>query len=153
MNQLHSPTVEKRTAMGVLFPTVLNTLALQYCVMSCVTSKQPNAPAQHHNNTSQQRITKTHHNNTTTQQYNITTTHKLIHTITKLCKNDKPDISIPSYKSNIQKTHCCRQESYKTRNREAGRADCVNTWQGTAPTHRYMLVNNQASSDVHLVTL
>ena len=40
----HSPTVENRTAMGVLLPISLNTLALQYFVMSSVTSKYPKAP-------------------------------------------------------------------------------------------------------------
>jgi hypothetical protein len=37
-------TNEKRTAIGVFFPTSENTTALVYCVMSCVTSKKPNAP-------------------------------------------------------------------------------------------------------------
>lgn len=39
------PTVEKRTPIGVFFPTSENTLALQYLVMSWVTSKYPKAPA------------------------------------------------------------------------------------------------------------
>lgn len=41
---LSPPTVENLTATGVCFPTLENKSALQYCVMSCVTSKYPNAP-------------------------------------------------------------------------------------------------------------
>jgi len=36
---LSPPTVEHLTAMGVFFPMLENTLALQYLVMSWVTSK------------------------------------------------------------------------------------------------------------------
>lgn len=39
------PTVENRTPIGVLLPISENTLAAEYFVMSCVTSKYPNAPA------------------------------------------------------------------------------------------------------------
>lgn len=39
------PTVENLTATGVRFPISLKTLALQYFVISWVTSKYPNAPA------------------------------------------------------------------------------------------------------------
>ena len=38
------PVVENRTAILVLFPTDLNTVAFVYLVMSWVTSKYPNAP-------------------------------------------------------------------------------------------------------------
>lgn len=40
-----SPTVENLIARGVLLPTCSNTFALLYFVMSWVTSKYPNAPA------------------------------------------------------------------------------------------------------------
>ena len=38
------PTVEKRVTQGVLLPILLKMAALQYLVMSWVTSKYPNAP-------------------------------------------------------------------------------------------------------------
>lgn len=38
------PTVENLTATGVCLPMLENKSALQYCVISCVTSKYPNAP-------------------------------------------------------------------------------------------------------------
>jgi len=41
---LSPPAVENRTAILVLFPTNLNTVAFVYLVMSLVTSKYPNAP-------------------------------------------------------------------------------------------------------------
>lgn len=41
---LSPPTVENRMATLVRFPIFSNTFALQYFVMSLVTSKQPNAP-------------------------------------------------------------------------------------------------------------
>ena len=41
---LSPPTVENLTAMGVFFPIFENTFALQYLVISCVTSKYPKAP-------------------------------------------------------------------------------------------------------------
>jgi hypothetical protein len=49
---LSPPTVENRIAIGVFLPTFEKTLALQYFVMSCVTSKYPKAPnGQKHINT------------------------------------------------------------------------------------------------------
>lgn len=44
-NPASPKVVEKRTATGVRFPTLSNNLALQYFVISWVTSKYPNAPA------------------------------------------------------------------------------------------------------------
>ena len=41
---LSPAVVENRTAILVLFPTDLNTVAFVYLVMSLVTSKNPNAP-------------------------------------------------------------------------------------------------------------
>ncbi len=48
IREVVSPTVENRAAMGVFLPTVLKRFALQYLLMSCVTSKYPKAPAQTH---------------------------------------------------------------------------------------------------------
>ena len=44
---LSPPTVENLTPIGVFFPISLKTLALQYLVMSWVTSKYPNAPEEY----------------------------------------------------------------------------------------------------------
>lgn len=58
-NRLDLPTVEKRTAMGVLFPICSNTLALQYLVISWVTSKYPKAPDEKDRNSQHKTIPRT----------------------------------------------------------------------------------------------
>lgn len=54
--QTDLPTVENRTAIGVLFPICSNTFALEYLVISWVTSKYPKAPNERDRNSQHRSI-------------------------------------------------------------------------------------------------